>query len=295
MKNTDDVLRGPTIFGRLDVGKAAAALRGVPIDSVAPYVNSTTWSNTGSNLTTVEVVFSEAIQNTSLTDSQIRIDGPAGRIGLISVSPVGTDGKRWRIQFGPQSQVGTYSLQLTSAVSDLAGNRLDSDRDGTGGEATQDIFVATTTIRSNTNTSKDFAGTSNVAIRDANRQSSTTTLVPINVTNSLTISDINVQLNLAHTYISDLRLRLIAPNGTSAVLFDRRGGSRDDLIMTLDDQATTSLTQVTGNFRGTFRPEQSLSRFQGLQAAGTWQLEITDNAPADVGVARNVTLKIQGR
>lgn len=301
MQNTDDVLRGPTQHGRLDVGKAAAALRGSSAttggntngsDTTMPSITQATWRYTGTNLTTVDLTFSEAIRATTLADRQMVIQGPAGRIGLISVTPLGSAGTQFRILFGPQSEIGTYSLQITPTVADLQGNRLDTDRDGIGGEVQQDIYLTTTQIQRPT--IRDFAGPANTVLPDATRSSATVTTVPISVNGAFTVGSLELQLALSHTYVSDLRIRLIAPSGQAVTLFQRRGGSTDNLAVTFADDANLSVSQVSGSISGRFKGEQALSAFRGIQAQGTWQLEITDYAYYDAGTLQSATLRFRG-
>ncbi|MBI3468724.1 MAG: S8 family serine peptidase, partial [Planctomycetes bacterium] len=109
----------------------------------------------------------------------------------------------------------------------------------------------------------------------------TSTLV---VTAPLVIEDIDVELTITHTYDSDLDVFLIAPNGTRVELFSDVGGNGDGFTGTiLDDEANTSIAAGNAPFTGRFKPEGSLSVLDGLNPAGTWRLEITDDAGVDTG------------
>ena len=118
-------------------------------------------------------------------------------------------------------------------------------------------------------------------IRDATTQA-TVHQVAINVPDNITISDLDVVLNIRHTYASDLGIRLIAPDGTSRTLINRRGGSSDNIQLTLSDEASTGVASLS-TLRGTVRPESSLSVFDGKSAKGRWILQVTDFARGDVG------------
>jgi subtilisin-like proprotein convertase family protein len=93
----------------------------------------------------------------------------------------------------------------------------------------------------------------------------------INVTGSGAVvsEGFNVDINLTHTYISDLRVRLISPSGTSIYLHNRTGGSADDII---------------GNYPDTLTPAQSLSAFWGEPLDGEWTMVVSDHAGLDTGV-----------
>src|SRR5262249_30866742 len=86
------------------------------------------------------------------------------------------------------------------------------------------------------------------------------------------------------TYDSDLRITLTSPAGTTVTLFNRRGGSGDNLTNTrFDDEAGTSIASGAAPFNGTYRPDGLLSAFDGQSTKGTWTLRVTDNASLDTG------------
>ena len=72
---------------------------------------------------------------------------------------------------------------------------------------------------------KYFENTTDVAISD--RQTSTST---INVSNSGSGGTITVGVDIKHTYIGDLRIDLVAPNGSSYRLKDASNDSSDDIL-----------------------------------------------------------------
>ena len=111
----------------------------------------------------------------------------------------------------------------------------------------------------------------------------------IEVPDNVTIADLDVALNIKHSYVSDLSIRLIAPDGTSRSLVNRRGGSSDDMQLRLSDEATVSVTALP-SLRGVARPESSLSVFDGKNARGRWILQVTDSARGDVGQLLGIQL-----
>ncbi len=97
------------------------------------------------------------------------------------------------------------------------------------------------------------------------------------------ISDVNVRLNIDHTYDGDLDVFLIAPDTTRVELFTDVGFDGDNFTDTLlDDEASTPITAGSAPFNGSFQPEGSLSVLDGMSILGTWTLEITDDFPFDV-------------
>ncbi|MDX2146237.1 MAG: S8 family serine peptidase [Planctomycetota bacterium] len=104
------------------------------------------------------------------------------------------------------------------------------------------------------------------------------------VSDSRQILDVNVRLNINHTYTQDLEISLISPGGTQVLLVNRRGGSGDNFTGTLlDDEATTLISTGAAPFTGSFRPDTPLSAFDGVSAAGFWTLLINDRAALNVG------------
>lgn len=111
------------------------------------------------------------------------------------------------------------------------------------------------------------------------------------------IVDIDVTIELLHTYDADMNVTLISPSGTRVILFADIGGSGDHFqITTLDDEATTAITAGAAPFNGTFNPQEFLSAFDGEDAAGIWQIEIEDDAQNDTGLllAWSISVKLAG-
>lgn len=131
-----------------------------------------------------------------------------------------------------------------------------------------------------------------VYLSDAGTRSSRTTSIGMDVNADFNVQDLNIQLNIAHTYLSDLTVRLVGPDGTTATLIDRRGGTGDHLRVTFDDEAINSIASVrtATTISGAFRSEQALSVFQNKSAKGRWTLQITDQARGDVGFLTSATL-----
>jgi subtilisin-like proprotein convertase family protein len=108
------------------------------------------------------------------------------------------------------------------------------------------------------------------------------------------ILDVDVNLDISHTYESDLKVFLVAPGGTRVELFTTVGTSDDNFTdTTLDDGATTPITEGWSPFTGRFRPEGRLSDLNGLDPNGTWTLEVEDTEVNDAGALNSWSLNIQ--
>jgi Proprotein convertase P-domain len=77
-----------------------------------------------------------------------------------------------------------------------------------------------------------------------------------------------VEVHIVHTYIGDLVVSLVAPDGSSYLLYDRAGGSADDINQTY----TVDLSAKAAN--------------------GTWQLRVQDAAGGDVGRIDSWTINL---
>ncbi len=111
-----------------------------------------------------------------------------------------------------------------------------------------------------------------------------------------TLNDVNVGINITHTYTSDLSVTLIAPNGTEILLTEANGGAGNNYTNTFfDDDATTSILMGSPPFTGTFKPEEELSTLNGINAVGTWTLRIIDTfPPQDSGTLNTWSLELCG-
>ncbi|OZV71029.1 reprolysin-like metallopeptidase [Winogradskyella aurantia] len=117
----------------------------------------------------------------------------------------------------------------------------------------------------------------------------------ISVPTTSLITDINVSVNITHTYDGDLILTLIAPNGTEVVLSNRNGGSGANYTNTVFDQeATEAIGAGAPPFSGAFIPDGDLSILYGTFSGGNWELNVSDNAGFDVGTVDSWSIEICG-
>ena len=96
-------------------------------------------------------------------------------------------------------------------------------------------------------------------------------------------SDISsVSLNLTHTWVADLELKLTAPDGSFIILSNGNGGMGDDYVNTVFKTGGSDITAANAPFTGTFAPEQTFSSLTG-SADGIWTLTVIDGVPGDLG------------
>ena len=125
--------------------------------------------------------------------------------------------------------------------------------------------------------------------------SGTTTSV-LDIGDHATIHDLDVFINLTHTFTGDLEISLQAPNGTEVLMFENEGGSGDDITdVTFDDEAVSSISgQIAPFGPGTFRPSPgSLSDFDGLDVFGQWTLIVNDELGGDSGRLNHWSIHVE--
>ncbi len=135
--------------------------------------------------------------------------------------------------------------------------------------------IAVGTFQNVCNTTSDNNTSLNIPDNDPNGITTT-----INVSDTHIISDVNVNINIAHTYIQDLKIKVISPSGTEVVLYNQNCGSQNNIIATFDDDGNNL---NCSNIQGHVKPVGNLSDFYGENANGTWTLWVSDNAGQDVG------------
>ena len=89
------------------------------------------------------------------------------------------------------------------------------------------------------------------------------------------VQEIEVGLSISHTWIGDLRVYLVAPDGTSVPLHNRAGSSRDNL------EERYTLANTPG-----------LAALQELRIGGDWVLHVQDLANRDEGLLSRWELEL---
>lgn len=181
-------------------------------------------------------------------------------------------------------------IQSSYSVSGLSGNTIDfriTMYNTVGSEFYEiDNFLVQGTLgASSCNTISSSPGSS---INDNTTLNSSVSGLP-----SGTITDVNVTINIAHTWNSDLEINLTSPDGTTVLLSDRNGGSGNNYTNTIfDDASGTAITSGSAPFAGTYRPEGNLTDFNGEDPSGTWTLSIADRANGDTGILNSFSIEV---
>ncbi len=98
------------------------------------------------------------------------------------------------------------------------------------------------------------------------------------------ITDLNVSVNIKHSWDTDLDVYLITPTGKQIELFTDVGEFADDNFTNtiLDNEASTPIENGSAPFTGSYRPEGNLASSYGMNPNGVWKLKVTDDG---VGIA----------
>lgn len=126
---------------------------------------------------------------------------------------------------------------------------------------------------------------------------STGIISTINVLDDFAITDVNVSLDITHTWLWDLQVSLISPNGTEVLIYDRSCGSSSDsrknINAIFDDSAPEKVCDNTiPAIHGPTKPDNLLSLFNNESSFGLWKLKVVDNAAGDVGKLNSWTLNM---
>lgn len=271
------IVTGPRVINSQTVGSPNNPLQ----DNLA--LNTT--------VTALDVQFDRVMSAASFTkDDVLRITGPLGDIPLtsVTVTPVsgldgtplaaGTNSAFFRIGgFGTQRLAGSYRVQLGANISDTTGNLMDKDEDAGLSNLQGDLIGAPVDLRL-------FGGTPLTTALPGNSQ----TTINLSVAEAFLVRRAQVNLSLTHPRTRDLEARLIAPDGTTVLLFANSPATGSDdaqtappggfpeifTNITLTDNAFGTPIQSGGTSNGSFTPIQPLAQMNSKGAFGNWRLVI---------------------
>lgn len=144
-----------------------------------------------------------------------------------------------------------------------------------------------TTIAVNCNT---FPATDlPLAISDEGTPTISSTII---VVDDLPVTDVNVTLNIEHTYVSDLVITIESPEGTVVTLTSNSCGDLMDIDAVFDDEGNDFVCGSMPALSGTIKPLGSLAAFNGESSAGPWILTIDDQFNIDGGALNVFSLEI---
>jgi len=168
---------------------------------------------------------------------------------------------------------------------------------GCGESAYSSVFNFTTaTISCNTDSNNTSVAIPNATVNGTEAAPGISTIA---VSNNVTITDVNVTVNITYGYVEDLRLVLTSPSGTTIELVknlaSNSGANFTNTVF--DDAGTTAITATTpanAPFTATYSPENPLSAVNGQTSIGNWTLSVYDNWTDDSGTINSWSIEICG-
>lgn len=103
------------------------------------------------------------------------------------------------------------------------------------------------------------------------------------VSDNFNIQNATVSLNVTHTWVTDLIVKLISPNGTIINILTNKCGSDDDIQAIFDDSGSVLSCNGTPVVNGLVKPETPLSALIGESSLGLWTLQVADDTTGDGG------------
>ncbi len=109
----------------------------------------------------------------------------------------------------------------------------------------------------------------------------------INYAQNSTISGVKVYVDITHTQISDLEIKLVSPQGTEVIL-NQSGtcnGNYQNIQVVYDDNSENFLdcNPTPPAIRDNIKPFETMSAFNGENAQGNWTLQVSDPVAGNGG------------
>ncbi|MCH7871425.1 MAG: proprotein convertase P-domain-containing protein, partial [Planctomycetes bacterium] len=192
------------------------------------------------------------------SDDWISIDGGIEEI-IVQLSGVGDFAE---VELGFSEQANALARGLNEGLVEF------ENLSGGGGDTSREVALDV----------GRFAYASSDTPIDINDNSEITSR--IEVSDLYCIGDVDVEIDVTHSHISDLVIELESPMGTVVRLHNRNGGSGENIHVTYDD-----LTRPPAG-------PGLLRDFNAEVATGVWTLRVSDNADLDTGSLDSWSLKI---
>lgn len=105
------------------------------------------------------------------------------------------------------------------------------------------------------------------------------------------ISDVNIDLNFTHEYLSDVQIEVVSPKGTVVKLFNAECSDVNSSLLLKYDDLGGALSCGQTSLQ-TVAPFQVLSAFNGEDPKGTWKIRARDIYIGDTGVLNSASIQI---
>ena len=140
------------------------------------------------------------------------------------------------------------------------------------------------------------AGTASPTLTDAGTWGNTavTLDLPFGVNGLGTVTDVDVAVDISHTWVADLTVIVTSPSGTSVTVLSGQCFLDDDIDVVFDDESANVIACTGGTpaLSGDMQPQNPLSAFDGEPAFGDWTVTVSDPVAFDGGTINSVTLTV---
>ncbi len=184
------------------------------------------------------------------------------------------------------SNVGANVVTVTHT--DTAGNSTSCTSTVTISDVTAPVIVCIGQPANITDATSDSPA---LAIVD-----NTTVSTTMTVTDDFVITDLDVDVDITHTWVGDLQITLESPAGTQVLIFDggADGCSGDNIMDRYDDESVNLLDCQAGTPDAfplaDYIPSNALAAFDGESTLGDWIMFVEDTAGGDDGTLNTWTL-----
>lgn len=115
----------------------------------------------------------------------------------------------------------------------------------------------------------------------------------INIPDATTIADINIGMDITHSYIGDLGIEIVSPNNTTVTLKTSSDcDSEENIITIFDDNAVGFNCFNSDNNISQKSLNDLLEVFNGESAAGDWTIRLGDFQPGDTGTLNSWFIEV---
>lgn len=118
----------------------------------------------------------------------------------------------------------------------------------------------------------------------------------VDVTESVTITDINVGVNITHPWIGDLLVGIQSPAGPPILNmmepYDPCQNEDENVIVKFDDDGATFSCSITGDDLVLQSQQDALSGWNGENSSGQWLIGVGDFGAADVGTLNSWYIEV---
>lgn len=138
-----------------------------------------------------------------------------------------------------------------------------------------------------------YNSTSSLGINITDNGGSLTQSHTINIQDVWAISDINIGVDITHTYIGDLGLAILSPSGTEVVLKTPNDCSdEENMIGLFDDNAIDYKCSESASNIASQSLRESLAHFDGENLSGNWTIKLGDFEADDTGTLNSWFIEI---